>query len=298
MKTNKFKIADYAKIAAVLLFAQTKTNAEVIYTDLDPDIELLLNGETALIDLDSDGNVDFLFFRTSLTYYFWNGFSSTFRLRQADWVSPYDSVNGILGNPITSSSGGINNIPAAMDTGGLVSSEKYFQPSLFQVMSFGFYKAEGDWHYAFGGLVPWNTDTLENKYLGVKFIDSAACFHYGWIRCEIEDSCKRLIIKDYAYETVCDYPIETGSKESYVSIQVNENTLDANIYSFDNSVFVNLNAAFNNAIMHVYDLKGSEIYSMELQNQFTEINLDTQKGIYLVEIQADEGSIAKKIYLN
>ena len=93
MKTNKFKIADYAKIAAVLLFANTKTNAEVIYTDLDPDIELLLNGETAFIDLDSDGNVDFLFFRTSLSYYFWNGSSSTFRLRQADWVSPYESEN-------------------------------------------------------------------------------------------------------------------------------------------------------------------------------------------------------------
>lgn len=297
MKTNKFKIADYAKIAAVLLFANTKTSAEVIYTDLDPDIELLLNGETAFIDLDSNGNVDFLFFRSSLTYYFWNGFSSTFRLRQADWVSPYESVNGILGDPVTSS-GGINNIPAPIDSNVLISSERYFQPSLFQVMSFGFYTDLGWWHYAFGGLVPWNTDTLENKYLGVKFIDAEACFHYGWIRCEIEDSCKRLIIKDYAYETECDYPIETGSKESYVSIQVNENTIAANIYSFGNSVFVKLNGALNNAELHVYNLEGKEIYRNELQDQFSEIKVNALKGIYLVEIITDEGRFTKKVYLD
>ena len=163
-------------------------------------------------------------------------------------------------------------------------------------MSFGFYTDLGWFNYGFG-TKPWTTIKLENKYLGVKFIDSEACFHYGWIRCEIEDSCKRMIIKDYAYETLCDYPIETGSKESYVSIEVKENTLDANIYSFGNSIFVKLITELNNAEMYVYNLDGKKIYHEELQNQFSEIKVKAPKGIYLVEIIAEEGRFTKKVYL-
>ena len=65
-----------------------------------------------------------------------------------------------------------------------------------------------------------------------------------------------------------------------------------------NSVFVSLNTALNNTEMHVYTLEGKETFRSKLQNQFTEIKLDTPKGIYLVEIIADEGRFAKKVYLD
>ena len=294
MKTNKFTLSDYAKIAAVLLISHTRTNAQVIYTDLDPDIELLLDHETAGIDIDDNGLVDFVFLRTSGSYYTW--YSGTeLRFRQADWVLPYESTNGILGGPATPSNSW-NNLVPPLNTSFLISSKMYFQNTSYQFMSFGFYKESGNWFYAFVFPV-WNPLEGDNKYMGVKFIDSNDCFHYGWIRCEIEDSCKRLIIKDYAYELECDAPIAAGSMVSYVDVE-NENTFDGTVYSFDKTVYVKLNGESNNSLINIYDILGKEIYSGELLDQFTEIKLNNVIGIYLVEIIAETGRLSKKIYLN
>ncbi len=298
MKTNKFTMVDYAKMAIVLLFYNNKSDAQVIYTDLDPDIELQLDNATTSIDMDNDGIVDFMFLRTSGSYYHYLGYSDPdpqLRFRQADWVLPFGSINGILGDPATSSGGGINNIPAALYTNVLIDSYKYFQNSSLQVMSYGFY-VDSAWHYAFG-TQPWNTEEGENKYLGVKFIDSNDCFHYGWIRCEIEDSCKRLIIKDYAFELECDAPIAAGSKVSYVGVE-NENTLEGTVYSYGKTVYVKLNGQSNIAVVHIYDIHGKEVYSGVIQNQFTEIKLNNVTGIYLVEINAVEGKLTKKIFID
>jgi hypothetical protein len=298
MKTNKFTIVDYAKMAIVLLFYNNKADAQVIYTDLDPDIELQLDNATIGIDMDNNGIVDFMFLRTSGSYYHYLGYSDPdpqLRFRQADWVLPFGSINGILGDPATSSGGGINNIPAALYTNVLIDSYKYFQHSSLQVMSYGFY-VDSAWHYAFG-THPWNTVEGENKYLGVKFIGSDECIHYGWIRCEIEDSCKRLIIKDYAFELECDAPIAAGSMVSYVDVE-NENTFDGTVFSFDKTVYVKLNGQNNNPVIHLYDIHGKEVYSREIQDQFTEIKLTVVPGIYLVEIIADEGRYTKKVYLD
>jgi len=262
---------------------------------LDPDIELQLDNATAEIDMDNNGVVDFMFLRTSGTYYTYY-FGTELRLRQADWVAPFDnSFNGILGGPATSSNS-LNNIAPPLDTDFLISSKMYFQTSSLQVMSFGFYRPSGDWFYAF--LFPkWNTLEGDSKYLGVRFLDGEECTHYGWIRCEIEDSCKRLIVKDYAYELTCDYPIAAGSKESYVGIE-NGNTIDAQIYSFNNTIYVHVNTELNNAVLRVNNMKGKEICQMELQNQFTQISLDVAKGIYFIEIIAEEGKLTKKVFLN
>jgi len=295
MKTNGFTIVDYAKMAAVILLYNAKADAQVIYTDLDPDIELQLDNATAEIDMDNNGVVDFMFLRTSGTYYTYY-FGTELRLRQADWVAPFDnSFNGILGSPETSS-GGLNNFAPPNDSGIVISSLHYFQTSFLQFMSFGFYKPSGNWFYAFGFPI-WNTLEGDSKYLGVRFSDSEDCAHYGWIRCEIEDSCKRLIVKDYAYELTCDYPIAAGSKESYVTVE-NGNMIDAKVYSFNTTIYVHLNLVLNNAVMHVRNLEGKEIYKAGLQNQFTEIKLEVAKGIYFAEIIAEEGRFTKKVYLN
>lgn len=293
MKGNGFTIAEYAKMAAVILLYNVKAEAQVIYTDLDPDIELLIDNETAGVDLDNNGVVDFLFLRTSGTYYTYY-FGTELRLRQADWVVPFDnSFDGILGGPATSSNS-FNNLAPPLDSSFLISSKKYFQTSSLQIMSFGFYKPTGNWFYGFGFPI-WNTLEGTNRFLGVRFSDSEDCIHYGWIRCEIEDSCKRLIVKDYAYELTCDYPIAAGSKESYVGIE-NGNTLVAQVYSFNNTIFVNVE--LNNAVLRLNNLEGKEIYQIELKNQFTQIPLDVATGIYFVEIIAKEGKFIKKIYLN
>ena len=133
------------------------------------------------------------------------------------------------------------------------------------------------------------------------FIDQNACIVITgkWIRCSIQDTLTKLIIHDYAYESKCNTGIAAGDTIGDTTVDiVNINNLDAVVYSFGNSVFVSLNTALNNTEMHVYTLEGKEIFRSKLQNQFTEIKLDTPKGIYLVEIFADQGKLTKKVYLD
>jgi hypothetical protein len=55
----------------------------------------------------------------------------------------------------------------------------------------------------------WNS--LENRYLGVKFADTKGNLHYGWVRVSIAYSAgETLTITGYAYETVPNKSITTG----------------------------------------------------------------------------------------
>ncbi len=74
--------------------------------------------------------------------------------------------------------------------------------------------------------------------------------------------------------------------------------MDINVYGFGSTVYIKINEKLNNARIQVFNLEGREIYSEKLKNQFTEIKLNSPKGIYLVEILADDGIFTKKIYLN
>ena len=84
---------------------------------------------------------------------------------------------------------------------------------------------------------------------------------------------------------------------SYVGVE-NENTLEGTVYSYGKTVYVKLNGQSNIAVVHIYDIHGKEVYSGVIQNQFTEIKLNNVTGIYLVEINAVEGKLTKKIFID
>ena len=294
MRSKTFTLNEYSGFATAFLFINANTNAQVIYTDIDPDIELNTDGQTFGIDVDNNGNIDFVFLKSSATYTtFWVS-SDIIVYRQAVWVGPTTSINLIAGSYTQQSEAGdVYYNPYALNLGNLISDNLSFQNNELQILGSEIRRSNGG---LFGAGGNWHPD-VENRYLGVRFIDNEDCFHYGWIRCTVADTSKRIIIKDYAYEVACEHPIVAGDSISYVGITEGQNNLDINVYGFGSIVYINVNEKLKNAGIQVFNLEGKEIYSVELQNQFTEIKLDTPKGIYLVEIIADEGRVAKKVYL-
>ena len=296
MRSRSFTLKEYSGFATAFLFINANTNAQIIYTDIDPDIELQFNGETAGIDMDNNGTIDFAFLKISFSFTtFWVSSDIIVNVKGV-LVGPYGtSVNAIAGTySQQSEAGSIYYNPYALNIGNLINEELSFQNNGFQTMASearrsngGLFAAGGNWH-----------PDVENRYLGVKFIDNDDCFHYGWIRCTVADTSKRIIIKDYAYEASCEHTIVAGDTISYVGITEGQNILDINVYSFGNNVYINVDEKLNNTSVQVFNLEGKEIYSAELQNQFTEIKLNAPKGIYLVEIIADEGRYTKKVYLD
>ena len=294
MRSRSFTLKEYSGFATAFLFINANTNAQVIYTDIDPDIELNLDGQTAGIDMDNNGTIDFAFLKSSATFTTFFVSSDITLYRNAAWVGPFVSSNFVAGTYFQlTESGGIYYIPYAIEFGNLIDENLSFQNNGFQIMASEMRVASGGLFNARG---KWWPD-VEDHYLGVRFVDVEEFYHYGWIRCTV-DSAETIIIKDYAYEANANQPIAAGDTISYVSIGDAQNNLNLNVYSFGSTVYIKINEKLNNKSMHIYNLAGREIYSDALKNQFSEINLDTPKGIYLVEIIADEGRYTKKVYLD
>jgi len=301
MKRNKFSLIEYSCLAGVFISLNSKSTAQVIYTDIEPDIELQFDGETAFIDMDNNGTSDFAFLKTSEGYYhYWTSATSTgvYRFRHGIWAGPMYSFNEIAARSVTHGSygGSTEYFPYALELGDLINELFSFHNAGFQLLGSGFYQSIIDsdhWADRFGS---WNPD-VDNGYLGVRFKSNDDCMHYGWIRCTTIDSTKRLIIHDYAYETVCEHPIEAGSLTSYVEIQTEANNFDATVYSFSKNIYINM-ALFQNTELIICDLNGKQIIKNYLQTKNETISMTNYPaGIYLVTLLKDGNRFDKKVFI-
>ena len=301
MRSRSFTLKEYSGFATAFLFINANMNAQVIYTDIDPDIELQFDGETANINIDNYGGNEFRFLKTSIESYYFSSASTPahYRSRSGIWLEGLGSIqNAIAGGSSTNGAGGASNyLPYDLLNGEIIDSSLSFHFDGWQALVLARIRIgiDDNWGSFFGN---WFFDP-QNKYVGVTFIGEDECLHYGWIRCSMLDTANKLIIHDYAYESKCNTGIVAGDTIGDTTVGIGDiNNLDAVVYSFGKSVFVKLNGALNNAELHVYNLEGKEIYRNELQDQFSEIKVNASKGIYLVEIITDEGRFTKKVYLD
>lgn len=170
------KLSSYSAAAAVGAFVSPAAmDAEIIYTDLSPDVDVQL-GVTPEINLDNsaDGYFEVAFITTG----------GNIQVRDA-----------YSGNVLT--------------TGGT-----YYVKGFTEGDEIGPGAAEasdGGAHVA-GTTGNYNFFSGDDKYIGVAF-EIAGQVHYGWIGFEI-DSTNPLhgIIRDYAYESVANTAITAGEK--------------------------------------------------------------------------------------
>ena len=294
MKNNRFSLKAYSFFAGSFLIMHNNSLAQAIYTDLEPDFDLQLDYEIASIDMDNNGIYEFAFLKTSDSY---TSYSYTF-FRQAIWAGPYSNIqNEIAGEAVTHGAGyGISYFVYALSGSNMIDIDLSFQYNSFQKLAFK-RKAISDtiWHQRPGF---WGYDSLDH-YAGVRFIGADACFHYGWIRCAVAEGGEKLIIKDYAYELKCATGIKAGDMIGDTAVSIEEiNTLDANVYGFGNTVYIQLNENINIIQVLIYDFSGKEIYFTSTQNSFYEIKLNESAGIYVVEVISNEKKFLKQVFLD
>lgn len=140
-------------------------------------------------------------------------------------------------------------------------------------------------------------EDITNHYLGFRFTDEENIQRYGWMRCSVIDSGRTLIIHDYAYELQPDFPILAGDTAHYVSINNLSNTYDATVYSFNKSIYVDVNN-YENVHLIILDITGKEVLSKDLKNISELINMKIFAcGIYLVTIKQDKKIYTKKVHI-
>ncbi|NQY10847.1 MAG: gliding motility-associated C-terminal domain-containing protein [Flavobacteriales bacterium] len=176
MKRNTInKLKAYSLVAGALV-STTDLLAEVITTDLEPDVVINVGDDYFPLDLDNDG---------------WND----------AWIE-VGILNGVSSFVYATAIGGIAGV---LYTGypvgyALNASANVVAPFYYSVtLAWEYPDPSSNWGYWEG---------VENKYLGVQFYIEDEV-HYGWIELSVAEGCGQATIHAYGYEDEAEEEIQT-----------------------------------------------------------------------------------------
>ncbi|MBP8915851.1 MAG: T9SS type A sorting domain-containing protein [Chitinophagales bacterium] len=296
MKRTKFHIEEYSAFAVCFLLLQTESSAEAVYSDIIPDTLIDFDWETFGIDMNNDGVVDFALLKRSFSFLettYWSSYITSHLC--IFYAGPQVFGNMIAGKRVilSPSYGGFTVYhPYALAEDVLINEDLDFQFAGYQELAY-VYRGEYSSYADNGG--NWFPEVLDH-YLGIYFKDTMNCYHYGWIRLDVKDSGRELVIKDFAYETECDHPIVAGDTISYVDVE-DENKLDAVVYSFENTIYINV-SELQKLEIDIYDLTGRLIYSKIMTDRIFSIKLNQPTGYYIINLSSDSKKYSKKIFID
>jgi len=287
------RLKDYASFAASILILTGKTDAEVIYTDIDPDIVLDTDGNYYALDMDGNGSGDFQFLKSTFSinpsfsyyYYFQELVVGPFSQNAVAGISHYYPYPGVYGF-----------FPYALVINNLVDSRMNWQTSALQFLAWKTWTVDYDAHCY---LCYWNQDKepeVIDHFLGVRFSDLLSNNYYGWIRCDVKEDGGILVLKDYAYEAEPEYPILSGSIETYQEIV--PGNIDGEIYAAGNTIHISVPHRPTLAYkINILNIIGQSVYSTQNEEPFIEIQLEVPRGIYIVVVTSGDDKLSKEVLL-
>ncbi len=277
------KIKKYAALAGGITAVASITNAQVVYTDINPDHLVTGNLDTYLLDLNSDNIVDFSFstmIGSSVVSYSY----ITINFDYNGGLIYGASGNSWMGN---SSDTTIVDVPA----GSTIGSGGFFygSGSALGVMIDYSVPAMG-----LSGTLQYGPFLGQEGFAGLKF-QIGADTHYGWVRVEVTSDGTILSVKDYAYDATPNTAIvagETGSGP--VGIANAENKVV--IQNLNDQIRIQMNDQTNGYAI-ITSMAGQEVITQAINNTIELIDLnELSSGIYMVSVNSDQGTITKKIY--
>ncbi len=272
-KEKKFesKLAAYSALAAGVLALGANANAQIVYTDVDPDETL--SGATADydLDMDNDGMMDF---QIQLTV----GTSS-------------NSVRIVpmTGNEVLGSYTAGWMYPFPLNANDAIDS----QQATWNGTANGGYLTMA-WAYTTGATYG-NWFGMTDKYLGLRFIVGSS-YHHGWARLDVNSDGSSFTIKDYAYNSTADAAINAGQ----TAASIDEGLLkDVSVYTYGKTLFLNMNGNdIDNGNIRIINMIGQEVVSNGITSNNMEIKLENlESGVYVVAIETAEGSYTRKVHI-
>ncbi len=264
------RLSKYSALTGAML-GVSNASGQIIYTDVNPDF---LGGSSVnyMLDLDNDGNHEF-----AINGYFGDGSAYNVSIVAAVYG------NSVLGsNPFYI-------YPFALNSGDPISSGQA-NPA----MSIDwFYNGSLNWESCYNGAGNSNWCGVTDKYLGLRFLITGNT-HYGWARLDVSASGDSFTVKDYAYNTTPNQPINAGQQE--LGVKQHQLSKIAIIAQDKNITIKNLNTTANYVL---YDSTGKQVLNGSVTNN-TVINAQMlASGFYVITIEDVENktTINKKIVL-
>ena len=281
------KLAKYSALATGAIAMSNAANSQIVHTDLNPDVTLTGN-DSYDVDFDSDMNIDVQLYTlstTGATGSFTSGgqtFTYVANFYQAGVVTPSASPNSWVQD-------GSSNL-ANMAAGNMISSGNSFQAG------------QGDGAIVIdamiNGSIPFSYSTGAflgaDGFIGVSF-DISGSTHYGWVRVEMGSDAKSLIVKEFAYNGQANGGIQAGQTTGIENQDISGFVSVRN--GLDNIIVENA-GQLTNATINITNLAGQTVKSINMTDARTDINTaELSTGVYMVNILANEGMMAKKVYV-
>ncbi len=274
-------------IALILLFS-ARAQAQIIYTDITPDIKdtILTAAVIDSLDINNDGLFD-VRFSGNRTYSGGWGPAPTSAVYSVSL-----KVTPLNGSEIKTNSTGF---PLKMDQNDSVNSDGTWNNAAGQILCARSSSASpsGNW------------SGFTNAYLGLKII-SGGQTHYAWVRMGVSLTMRGssfiTTIKDYAYNSIPNSPILSGDMGTGPA-GIMENSLASSILLFPNPASSHVTIDLGNYNQHtdvsITDINGKMLYATtEFATQQIVVNTSTlNEGIYLVRIQSDDVAGVQKLII-
>lgn len=307
---NKQKLVSwYSALASSYLIIHGGLKANVIYTDISPDTMLDSATEFTELDIDDNGIIDFAFLNTDFTAYDYPYGDVHF---QRILASPF-AGNKIAGTSQSTAFSSYYFYPFALSNGSLINEDLTFQDFFYQGL------ATRKYTFLFPSLGTgietggnWYPESLDH-FLGIKFVDATGHSHYGWIRCDVIDEGRTLIIKDFAYEKKSNEGIIAGDTigdttfdksttpylDSVIHVGIKPDISNlGNVYGFDDQIYIQLISNSKNYKCCIYNLYGQLVLEKVLHDTQIIISMEGQPiGYYIIELFIEGKRYYKNIYI-
>ena len=272
------KLKSYSAVAGALAAASGAAHAQIIYTDVNPDITVGAAGIYNL-DLNNDGLLDFTLQQRSGTIY-------TFIQYDVVGVNPEFTLNAVdtLGSEAAH----------AADAGFTIDSTLNWVDST--VIGTQFPPTAAGLAAVIPGFGSGGNFLGQNgKFLPLRFYVEGETF-FGWVRLDVASDALSFKVIDYAYRNAALMPIVTGVISD---VGINEPVLSSNadIFSYGKNITVTLGGKLPvTGTISVTNLLGQEIMNTKITDSRTILPLDNAKtGIYLVTIRQAGDIYTKRV---
>ncbi len=283
----KKRLKAYSLTAGALAAGVTGADAQILYTDVDPDAEA--DGvDSVFLDLNADGIDDFKFYvnngaTASNAYNVYRAFASA------------RNNNAIVGT--YSSSGGYS-YPYAVNAGDTINESLTFQNGTFQTIGWDYfyYTNSSTAPFTFGN-VRWGSG---DQYLGLR-LEVDGNTHYGWARIELDNTgggAGVMILKDYALELTPDLGIPAGDT-AYPAPPAgiaDQSELGYNMFATGNEIRVNATETIDR--MTVTSVGGKVVAQLSDVRGNKTVQLGTASGVYFVRVETAKGTRVEKFYID
>jgi len=276
------------KIFIVVMFISTavvKTNAQIVYVDIDPD--------TTIYVPDVAWNID------SSQYYDFNIEVNTvifpFRLRARNYyfysMGPQWGISlNIYGNNSYGNYSSNAKVAGGCAIGGF-SEDIIYLDNINNFLNWDVtkYLRFDVQNVDFTCNLP-----LGDAYFGLMLFENSDTL-YGWVRCSATDSS--ITIKDYAYNTIPNMPILAGQTE----LGIGNFAPSSNINIFENSGYLYVNItqpAQAQGYIRIYSQQGALVKADSINGQQNTMPLaGLAQGIYIVQVSTQTETVNKQIFL-